>query len=185
LIEADVLAGKHELCPELSQSIATAIAAAQPVKLVANLPYNVASPLIVELLLAGVGLLACTVQREVADRLRAPPGSDARGALSITVQLLADIERLRILPPQAFWPAPNVESALIRLRRRDRLGGHGRDFGHFVQALFSGRRKTLRKTLRTLELDADRILAAAGIDGQSRPEELEAEKVLELFRVRE
>jgi 16S rRNA (adenine1518-N6/adenine1519-N6)-dimethyltransferase len=180
LIEADVLAGKHALCEELREAIAAATVAGQPVKLVANLPYNVASPLIVELLLAGVELLACTVQREVADRLRASAGGTDYGALSVIVQLLADVERLRILPPQAFWPAPKVASALVRLRRRDRVGAHARDFGQFVQKLFSGRRKTLRKILTTMGIDAETALAAVGVDGQKRPEELGAEVMLEL-----
>ena len=106
--------------------IAAAQGGGRPVKLVANLPYNIASPLVIELLRAGVELLAFTVQKEVADRLRATAGTDAYGPLTVTVQLLATVEVPRTLPPQAFWPAPMVESALVRLRRDDRLGGRAR-----------------------------------------------------------
>jgi len=77
-----------------------------PIKLVANLPYNIASPLIIELLIAGVDLLAFTVQKEVADRLRAKENDDAYGPLSVMASSLARVEVLRTLPPQAFWPAP-------------------------------------------------------------------------------
>jgi 16S rRNA A1518/A1519 N6-dimethyltransferase RsmA/KsgA/DIM1 with predicted DNA glycosylase/AP lyase activity len=88
------------------------------VKLVANLPYNIASPLVIELLIAGVELLAFTVQKEVADRLRAGAGSEAYGPLSVMAQMLANVEVLRTLPPQAFWPPPKIDSSLVRMRRR-------------------------------------------------------------------
>src|SRR5687768_16075061 len=70
LIEGDALAGKHEINAELAERIRSGRAESRPVKLVANLPYNIASPLVIELLLTGVGTLAFTVQKEVADRLR-------------------------------------------------------------------------------------------------------------------
>jgi 16S rRNA A1518/A1519 N6-dimethyltransferase RsmA/KsgA/DIM1 with predicted DNA glycosylase/AP lyase activity len=107
---------------------------ASPVKLVANLPYNIASPLVIELLIAGVGLLAFTVQKEVADRLRAPAGSDDYGPLSVMAQLLARVQVMRTLPPQAFWPAPNIDSALACLIRDDRLGPEANPFSVFVPA---------------------------------------------------
>ena len=116
LIEGDALAGKHELNAELAQCVAAA-RGVKPVKLVANLPYNIASPLIIDLLIAGADLLAFTVQKEVADRLRAPAGSDAYGPLSVVAQLLSKVEMLRTLPPQAFWPAPKIESALPSLEK--------------------------------------------------------------------
>ncbi len=102
LIEGDALAGKHELNAEL----ATRLDASANAKLVANLPYNIASPLIIELLIVGVDLLAFTVQKEVADRIRAKPGTDAYGPLSVMVQLLADVEMLRTLRPRPSGPPP-------------------------------------------------------------------------------
>ncbi len=180
LIEGDALAGKHALNMELAAAVAAS--AGRPVKLVANLPYNIASPLVIELLRAGVATLAFTVQKEVADRLKAAPGSDIYGMLSIMAQLLADVEVLRTLPPQAFWPAPTIESALVRLRRRDRLGQDSAAFGVFAQKLFSARRKTLRKGLTQMGLDAQKLLAICSIDPQSRPESLSAEATLALYR---
>ena len=113
--------------------------AGKTVRLVANLPYNIASPLIVELLIAGVDLLAFTVQKEVADRLRAGPETKEYGTLSILVQLLSRVEVMRTLPPQAFWPMPKISSALVRLRREDRLGRNAAEFGTFLRRIFSAR----------------------------------------------
>lgn len=181
LIEGDALAGKHELNEQLVAAIRDAVAHGKPVKLVANLPYNIASPLIVELLIEGVSLLTFTVQKEVADRLRADAGSDAYGGLTIMAQLLSKVHVLRTLPPQAFWPAPKIESALVRMTKDDRLGPKARDFGHFVQQLFSFRRKTLRKALNQAGHDAERALTQASLDGQQRPEQLTPEQFLTLF----
>ena len=122
LIEGDALAGKHAINEQLLAAITLAKSAARKVKLVANLPYNIASPLVIDLLVAGVDLLVFTVQKEVADRLKAPPNTDAYGALSIMAQLLGEVETLRTMPPQAFWPMPKVESALVRIVRNDQLG---------------------------------------------------------------
>ncbi len=183
LIEGDALAGKHEINRDLSARIVSANADARAVKLVANLPYNIASPLVIELLIAGVGLLAFTVQKEVADRLRAQAGSDDYGPLTVMAQLLASVEVLRTLPPQAFWPAPKIDSALVRMTRADQLGGDAPEVGRFVQRLFAARRKTLRKALSQMELDAQSLLNALGIDPQLRPERLTPRQCLELFRL--
>ena len=186
LIEGDALGGKHQLNPLLLEQVRLARQGGTAVKLAANLPYNIASPLIIELLIAGVSLLAFTVQKEVADRLKATPGSKDYGTLSIMTQLLADVEVLRTLPPQAFWPAPKIESALLRMERRggslSALGEERiREFGGFVRSLFSARRKTMRKALAQMGVDAERALAAASVDPQVRPEDVGAEKMLELF----
>jgi 16S rRNA (adenine1518-N6/adenine1519-N6)-dimethyltransferase len=177
LIEGDALAGKHRLNPSMEELISSG-----PAKLVANLPYNIASPLVVECLLAGVRLLAFTVQKEVADRLKASAGQEAYGPLSVVVQLLAEVELLRTLPPSAFWPMPKVDSALVRLRRRAIIHPDARELGHFVHQLFSSRRKTLRRALQQAGRDADRLLGQTGFDGRLRPEELTAAQFLHLWQ---
>ena len=188
LIEGDALAGKHGINQELKDHLIAAVSRtarpdARPVKLVANLPYNIASPLVIDLLIEGVDLLAFTVQKEVAERLRATAGSDAYGPLTVTAQLLSRVEVLRTLPPQAFWPPPKIESALVRMTRDDRLGPGARDFSRFVQLLFSFRRKTLRRALAQAGYeDAERVLVARQIDPQHRPEVLTPEQLLALFR---
>lgn len=181
LIEGDALAGKHALNPQLLEAVEQARSAGHRVKLVANLPYNIASPLVIEMLLAGADLLAFTVQKEVALRINSPAGGEDYGPLSVMAQMLAQVELLRTLPPQAFWPAPKIESALVRLTRDDRLGSDARPFGGFVHALFSFRRKTLRRALAQAGYDPDAALGAVGIDGQRRAEEFSPKTLLELF----
>ncbi len=186
LIEGDALDGKHSINPQLRDHVAavhrTAFPRPRPLKLVANLPYNIASPLVIDLLIEGVDVLAFTVQKEVADRLRAAAGSDAYGPLTVTAQLLARVEVLRTLPAQAFWPPPKVESALVRMTRADRLGDRARYFARFVQQLFSFRRKTLRRALAQAGfVDAEQVLVSQKIDPQLRPEVLSPEQLLALF----
>ena len=181
LIEGDALAGKHELNGELSALLASARRAGRSPKLVANLPYNIASPLVIGMLIEGAELLAFTVQKEVADRLRAGAGSDAYGPLSVMVQLLSDVEVLRNLPPQAFWPAPKVDSSLVRLTRNDRLGARTAEFGRFVHTLFSFRRKTLRRALSQAGHNADAVLAVTGFDGGKRPEVFSPPQILAMY----
>ena len=183
LIEGDALAGKHELNPELLFVVTEARNSGRRVKLVANLPYNIASPLVIGMLLAGADLLAFTVQKEVAQRLAAKRGGGDYGPLSVMAQMLSRVELLRTLPPQAFWPAPKIESALVRLSRQDRLGPKARPFGGFVHSLFSFRRKTLRRALAQAGYDADCVLATSGFDGNRRAEEFAPEELLRLFDV--
>jgi 16S rRNA (adenine1518-N6/adenine1519-N6)-dimethyltransferase len=180
LIEGDALAGKHELNGELLRALGQG-----RTKLVANLPYNIASPLVIELLITGVELLAFTVQKEVADRLRANASDDAYGPLTVMVQMLAKVEVLRTLPPQAFWPAPKIDSALVRLTRADALGSSANDFSKFVHQVFSFRRKTLRKSLAMSSFDDQAMLAATGFDGQRRPEEFSPQEFFKLFQARQ
>lgn len=181
LIEGDALAGKHQLNAELLAVVKQAVAAGKRVKLVANLPYNIASPLVVELLIAGVDLLAFTVQKEVAQRLRGEAGTEEYGTLTVMAQLLAEVEVLRTLPPQVFWPAPRIESALVRMVRRDRLGDRAGEFNRFVTQLFSARRKTVRKALAQMNTPVEAVLSAGGVEGSARPEQITPEQFLAMF----
>ena len=181
LIEGDALAGKHELNPAVTASFDAARQSGRTVKLVANLPYSAASPLVIEMLIAGTELLAFTVQKEVAQRLEAKAGTAEYGPLSVMTQLLSRVEVLRRLPPQAFWPPPKIESALVRLTRADRLGPGARPFSQFVHALFSFRRKTLRRALAQAGYDAEAILATTGFDGSQRGEQFAPESLVALF----
>ena len=189
LIEGDALAGKHELNPALIERILPVTAGQRParpraaIKLVANLPYNIASPLVIEMLIAGVDVLAFTVQKEVADRLRAKENDDAYGPLSVMASLLARVEVLRTLPPQAFWPPPKIESALVRMTRDDRLGADANAFSTFVHQVFSFRRKTLRRALANagFEESAASALTELQLDPQLRPENLSPAQLHALF----
>ncbi|MEM7807813.1 MAG: 16S rRNA (adenine(1518)-N(6)/adenine(1519)-N(6))-dimethyltransferase RsmA [Planctomycetota bacterium] len=168
VVEGDAMTGKHELHPTVAE------AAHAGAKLVANLPYNIASPLVIELLIAGSPLLVFTVQKEVADRLRATPSDGkAYGPLSVVAQSLSDVEVLRVIPPTAFHPRPTIDSALVRLRHRIQVDGDLAAFSRFVSALFGQRRKSIRNPLKAIVGDrVDDVLAAAGLTGSERAGEL-------------
>lgn len=147
-------------------------------RVVANLPYRVASTLIVRQLAAGFSRLVVMVQREVADRLLAPPGHSARGALSVLVEALATGRRVLQVPPACFYPRPKVASTVVRLDRRQDLPV---DMPlsllvRVVRGAFRHRRKQLRQAL-SLGLAvpsavAEKILDAAGVSRARRPETL-------------
>ncbi|MEM8874841.1 MAG: 16S rRNA (adenine(1518)-N(6)/adenine(1519)-N(6))-dimethyltransferase RsmA [Planctomycetota bacterium] len=162
LIEGDALSNKHTLHPRLAEL-------APAGKLVANLPYNIASPLIIELLAGGCGLLAFTVQKEVADRLSAGPGSKIYGPLSVMAQALGSVEVMRTLPASAFWPPPKIVSSLVRIRRSPRVEDAA-GFGVFVGRLFQQRRKMLRAIINV----------PAGFDETVRPERLSVDELIAL-----
>jgi 16S rRNA (adenine1518-N6/adenine1519-N6)-dimethyltransferase len=163
----------------------------EPWRVIGNLPYNVSSPILfrlIELARSTARLRDATLmlQREVAERVASPPGTRQYGALSILVQLDADVEPLLTLPPGAFRPAPKVWSAVIRLRFRpstvtvgDRLR-----FESMVRSLFSQRRKMLANALQSAAssrgMDAAAVLRAARIDAARRPETLHLEELARL-----
>lgn len=182
LIQGDALDGKHAIHPLLREQIACAQKfPRKTIKLVANLPYNIASPLVIDLLIEGVDELVFTVQKEVAERLKARSGTEAYGPLTVIARMMAEVEIVRVLPPGAFWPAPKIESALVRMKRNDRLGDNARAFGLFIQKLFSFRRKTLRKALDLAGSDSQLILNALGLDAYQRAETLEPEELWQIF----
>src|SRR5205823_10995985 len=124
----------------------------QHLKLVANLPYAVATPVISNLLLTDLTIerMVVTVQWEIGEKLAARPGGKEYGALSVLVQSIADVELLRQLPPTVFWPRPQVASAIVRIRpnaaKRARVPDVRR-FRTFLRDLYSHRRKNLRGAL--------------------------------------
>jgi len=148
-----------------------------------NLPYNVASPILfklVDLYHGGVRFTDATVmlQREVADRLVARPGTREYGVLSVLIQHSAAVERLLTLPPGAFRPPPKVQSALVRLRFHapDPPVREAAVFEALVQAVFTRRRKTLANALLAFPPAVRRspsaALKSADLDGRRRPETL-------------
>jgi 16S rRNA (adenine1518-N6/adenine1519-N6)-dimethyltransferase len=95
-------------------------------------------------------------------------------------QMLARVEVLRTLPPQAFWPAPKIDSALVRMIRDDKLSARAGAFSRFVHQIFGFRRKTLRKALSQAGHDP-KVLDQLGIDPQLRPENITPQQFLSLF----
>ncbi|MDE0321868.1 MAG: rRNA adenine dimethyltransferase family protein [Acidimicrobiaceae bacterium] len=144
--------------------------------LVANLPYNIATSLVLTVLdgVPAVTRLLVMCQREAAERLAAAPGSGAYGAVSVRVALHADAELVGAVPASVFFPRPEVESALVRIvRRSPPIQPELRaEVNRLVTAAFAHRRQMLRRTLRGALDDADRTLARAGVNPTDRPERL-------------
>jgi 16S rRNA (adenine1518-N6/adenine1519-N6)-dimethyltransferase len=165
------------------------VATPPPTALVANLPYNVAVPVLLHLLALAPSLERglVMVQAEVAERLAAPPGSKVYGVPSVKAAWYADVRRAGSVGRSVFWPAPNVDSGLVAWERRDPPATDATRAEVFavVDAAFAQRRKTLRSALRTLAGSADaagRALAGAGIDPMARGEQL---TVAEFARIAE
>ena len=149
-----------------------------PTALVANLPYNVSVPVLLNLLehVPSLGHGLVMVQAEVADRLAAPPGSRTYGIPSAKAAWSADVRRAGSVGRNVFWPAPNVDSGLVALTRREpphTACGRAAVFA-VVDAAFAQRRKGLRGALSAIAptSEVERALAAAGVDPRSRGESL-------------
>jgi 16S rRNA (adenine1518-N6/adenine1519-N6)-dimethyltransferase len=185
LLHADILKNKNRLNPEVLAALDELRRqhSDSQLKLVANLPYVVATPVIANFLCSELPLerFVVTVQWEIAERLLAHPGTRDYGALSVLVQSLANVELIRKLSPKVFWPRPRVESAIIRIfpqpAKRSAIPDVLR-FRNFLRDLYTQRRKNLRAALAGLPSgrrpreEVDRKLAELGLDGKSRAEEL-------------
>lgn len=155
-----------------------------------NIPYNITSPLLQKALTPPLPRSAVfLVQREVADRLAAAPGTRAYGALTVGVAAVAAVERLFGIPAGAFVPAPRVDSAVVRLTPRPApliAVAELANFRRFTTALFGFRRKQFRRALRELTgwpvEPVDAALAGAGLDAAARPETAGPERLVALYR---
>jgi len=165
----------------------------RPVRVVGNLPYNVSSPILFKLLsTAAEGQVfsdaTLMLQKEVADRLVAAPGTGEYGTLTIQVALIADVERVLTLPPGAFRPPPKVTSAVVRMRFRPPCEdvGDRQTFERLVRGIFLQRRKTLLNALKpvadTFGRSSAELIAKAGVDGTKRPQELTLRDIARLSR---
>jgi 16S rRNA (adenine1518-N6/adenine1519-N6)-dimethyltransferase len=162
---------------------------AGPTALVANLPYNVAVPVLLRVL-AEVPTIASgvvMVQAEVGERLAAPPGSKVYGAPSVKAAWYGDFALAGAVGRAVFWPVPNVDSVLVRFRRGAPRGDEAlrRSVFRVVDAAFQQRRKTLRQALAGIAggtQGAGALLAAAGVDPGERGERLGIDAYLALGR---
>ena len=167
-----------------------AATAGQQICVVGNLPYYITSPILLKLAASHAALnqAVLMVQREVADRLVAPPGSRDYGLLSVTVQMYGPAERLFTLPPDAFTPPPDVHSTVFRWRfapRFTELGVEEAGFFRFVRQAFAQKRKTLSNNLRAAGVApaaAAAAMAQAAIDPQARAEALSIETLAALWK---
>lgn len=152
--------------------------------MVANLPYNVAVPVVMGALHRAptIERMLVMVQREVGERLAAGPGQEHYGAVSVRVASMAEARVVRRVAASVFWPRPRVESVLVRIdRRASPVAGPDSTLFRVVEGAFAERRKTMRNALLRLGLGGDEALAAlraCGIAPSARPEELGLEAFL-------
>ena len=188
LLHADVLEKKNEINPDVFAAWEAAAnkGGCTRRKLVANLPYAVATPVIGNLLIADVPIerMVVMIQWELAERMIAPPSTKEYSSLAILVQSLADVHIVRRLGPQVFWPAPKVDSAIVLIQpnveKRKRIPSPPR-LRTFLRDLYTHRRKNLRQALagwpsgKKDKKEVDAKLAELGIDGSVRAESLDLE----------
>lgn len=164
------------------------IAEGKRVKFVANLPYYVTTPIIAGILSSGMDFdsLTIMVQKEVAERMAAVPGTKDYGSLTILVRYYCDIKVVRNVPPSAFIPRPKIESTVIRLNKLEKPRAEVEDeklFFNIVRHSFNMRRKTLVNGLKSMGLSRETIdesMAECGIDSKVRGETLSVEKFAQL-----
>ncbi|MBC8117970.1 MAG: 16S rRNA (adenine(1518)-N(6)/adenine(1519)-N(6))-dimethyltransferase RsmA [Burkholderiaceae bacterium] len=160
--------------------------ATAPLRIVGNLPYNISTPLLFALWPIAEQVIDqhFMLQKEVVERMVAPPGGKVYGRLSVMLQFRYRLSKLFDVPPEAFKPAPKVTSSVVRMHPRPRAELPEVDaaaFARIVAAAFGQRRKTLRNALSGL-LDASEI-SAAGVDPQARAETLGVPGYVELARI--
>ncbi|MFR2965897.1 MAG: 16S rRNA (adenine(1518)-N(6)/adenine(1519)-N(6))-dimethyltransferase RsmA [Anaerovoracaceae bacterium] len=158
---------------------------AERVKIIGNLPYYITTPIIMKLLDEEVKAESITVmmQKEVADRIKAGPGSKAYGAISAAVQYYCTVEKIIDVPRTVFVPQPKVDSVVLKFKLREQKAAVVQDkrlFFECIKAGFGQRRKTLLNSLQTVRGTSKEViaasLAAAGIDASRRAETLTLEE---------
>lgn len=191
IIEGDVLAIDFSTLfgPKPGASRPGLVHTPEPVHVVGNLPYYITSDILLHLFAYRqcFDIIVIMVQKEVADRLAANPGTRDYGLLSATAQLYAKVEKLFTMPPGAFVPAPKVHSSVVRLvmsPRLDSLQVPEEDFIRFLRLSFGQKRKTLWNNLKTeySEKSLRAALAEAGVKPTVRAEALPLEKKAAIFR---
>lgn len=197
LVAGDVLYNKNNISPDVYAAIDAAKAkhGTTALKLIANLPYVVATPVICNLLLQEerpLERMVVMVQWEIAERMTAGPGSPVYSSLAVLVQSLADVSVVRRLGPTVFWPRPLVDSAIVLIRpsaeKRARVPNVAK-WRAFLRDLYTHRRKNLRGALagwpqgRRPKDEVDAKLVELGLDGNIRAEELSIDDHLRLAAV--
>lgn len=185
---ADALESKSRLSPKLLSAVADATTGGRRLKLVANLPYDIATPLVLNIVQGALpwSRMCFTVQKEVGDRLLAKCGESAYGLASVLVALLTEAGRIARVPRQAFWPSPKVESVMLRLDPASPSRPRPVDpvaFGRFLRAFFQQRRKTIAR-IAADHADAaavTRAMATLQLEGKLRPENVSPDTWLRLF----
>lgn len=193
MLKIDALRNKNNFDDQIMEAVGTQLAASpeRRFKLVANLPYNIATPVVSNALLAPhvPHSMVVTIQKELADRMCASPSTKDYSALSVWMQSQCTVETVRVLPPSVFWPMPKVTSAIIRItidpERRARIPDL-KYFHQFVKVIFIHRRKFLRANVvpamkrHLTKEQVDVILDEMGFAADTRTEQLDVDTLLAL-----
>ena len=192
-VRADILRNKNHLNPEVLELLKEKLAEVpgRRLKLAANLPYNVATPIISNLLTIDTlpYSMTVTIQKELGDRIVARPNTKDYGSLSVWIQSQCRAEVVRVLNNKVFWPRPKVQSAIVHmvLEPERRAAIPDVEFFHtFVRALFMLRRKFLRSVMvaafkdRLNKPQVDEVMSAMNLGADSRAEQLSVEQALAL-----
>lgn len=195
LLLMDALRNKNNFQPDVIAAVRRHLEAApgRQFKLAANLPYNVATPIISNLLLWDTPpcMMVATIQKELAERIVAEPETKDYGSFSVWIQSQCDAEIVRIMGPSVFWPRPKVHSAIVKITRSPEKCARIDNlpfFHQFVRAMFFHRRKFLRSVLisgfkTTLaKSDVDEVLAEMNYGPDTRAEQLSVESIIELWK---
>jgi 16S rRNA (adenine1518-N6/adenine1519-N6)-dimethyltransferase len=189
VVTSDIL--DVDLTPVISEWLGAPLGPSNQIRIVGNLPYNISSPILFTLLdlaakTGGVRDALLMLQKEVADRLVAKPGTGEYGVLTVQTAVHADVTKVLSLPPGAYRPPPKVHSAVVRLAFREpqvEIRDHG-VFVRMVRTMFTQRRKTSANALKSfgeqMAVDSATALAAAGIDPKRRPETLQLAELARL-----
>lgn len=193
LVLRDILKNKNTLAPEITELLTSTMAELpnSQLKLVANLPYNVATPVISNLVASDLPWqrMVCTIQLELGEKMIAEPGQGNYGALAVWLQSQCSVRIIRRLGPKVFWPRPKVDSAIVSIWRHDGRGDKIEDkkfFLDFLRRLFHHRRKLLRRVLvgmyskQLSKTRVDELLAELEHDGDTRAEALEVHALVKL-----
>jgi 16S rRNA (adenine1518-N6/adenine1519-N6)-dimethyltransferase len=194
LLTCDALRNKNHLREEILDEVRLRMKELPNArfKLVANLPYNVATPIISNLLMVEprVERMVVTIQRELAERIVAVPSTKDYSALSIWLQSQCECRIVRLMPPSVFWPRPNVDSAILEIVPREELRSRIEDLAFFhekLRALFFHRRKFIRSQLaiamqnELTKPQVDAILEGQSIDPNVRAEQLPVDRIIILL----
>jgi len=185
---ADAYPGRLEVISGDAMDIDYAALASGPTRIIANLPYNIGTELLVRWLTLEpwpplVQSLTLMFQREVAERIVAKPGDDAYGRLGVLCGWRTDARILFNLPASAFTPPPKVTSAVVQLIPKPTDAAvRVSDVERITRAAFGQRRKMIRQSLKSTGVPVERLLAAAGLKGDERAETLPIEAFLEMAR---
>ena len=193
MLRFDALKNKNLFDPRVMEAVGAALSAApgRRLKLVANLPYNIATPVLSNLLLTEhvPHLMVATIQKELADRIVAQPWTKDYGALSVWMQSQCAAEIVRVMPPSVFWPMPKVNSAIVKLviDAEKRAAIPDLEYFHqFIRSIFFHRRKYLRANVLSAlkqhlsKEQVDAILAEMNFQPDTRTEQLDVPTLLAL-----